>query len=79
RGRGVDLAVIELPPEDRTTPGPGHGGELAYRLWHLEREVLRNRLAALGVAVVQWREGRTIQELLEEVRTFRRRSTRRAG
>jgi uncharacterized protein (DUF58 family) len=79
RGRGVDLAVIEVAPEEQTVAGPGEAGQLAARLWHLQRDVLRARFADLGVAVVPWREGRPTQELLEEVGRFRRRGTRRAG
>ncbi|MCA1845459.1 MAG: hypothetical protein LC792_20155, partial [Actinobacteria bacterium] len=75
---GVDLAVIEVPPEEYIAPTSGESGQLAYRLWQLQRDVLRARFTDLGVAVVQWREGRPVQELLEEVRAFRRRGTRRA-
>jgi hypothetical protein len=45
--------------------------KLAYRLWVLEREVVRSRLEGLGIAVARW--GQTdLESALEEVRTFRR-------
>ena len=45
---------------------------LAYRLWLLEREVLRSRLARLGIAVARWGDDVELDGRLEEVRTFRR-------
>jgi uncharacterized protein (DUF58 family) len=79
RGRGVELAVIEVTAGEDAVPGRGEAAQLARRLWRLQREVLRSRFAELGVPVVLWQEGRAVQELVEEVRAFRRRSARRAG
>lgn len=52
RGRDRDVAVLEVrepPPEvgDRV-------GDLAERLWRLERDATADRLRAVGVAVVTW-------------------------
>ena len=45
--------------------------KLAYRLWLLEREVLRVGLVALGIGVATWGEAE-LETVLEEVRTYRR-------
>ena len=55
-GRGparprYDVAVVEVDPVPLVEPGPTEVERLAYRLWLLEREVLRARLARLGIAV----------------------------
>ena len=55
--------------------GPAAGGEwgdLAQRLWALERETLRHRYQRLGAAVVEWTEATTLQQVLLEVEACRR-------
>jgi uncharacterized protein (DUF58 family) len=72
RGRGVDLVVLEIPPE-RFIPGAETDTErLARRIWALKRDVLRHRLERLGVPVGVWRDDVTIEEVFGEVRAFRR-------
>lgn len=71
RGRRFDVAVIEVDPVPLVDPGRTEAEKLAYRLWLLEREVLRARLAALGIGIATW--GVTdLDTVLEEVRTYRR-------
>ncbi|HMI99886.1 MAG TPA: DUF58 domain-containing protein [Gaiellaceae bacterium] len=72
RGRGFDLAVIELSPFPFVDEGETETERLAYRLWRLRREALRSRYAALGVPIVEWREGVPMEAVVEEVRAFRR-------
>jgi uncharacterized protein (DUF58 family) len=72
RARGFDLAVIEISPVPYAAPGKRRLDELAWRLWLLRREALRSRYLRLGVPVVEWREGVSLQAALEEVRRFRR-------
>jgi uncharacterized protein (DUF58 family) len=72
RARGFDLAVIEISPVPYAAPGGRKLDELAWRLWLLRREALRSRYLRLGVPVVEWREGVSLQAALEEVRRFRR-------
>ena len=72
RARGFDLAVIEISPVPFAAPGGRKLDELAWRLWLLRREALRSRYLRLGVPVVEWREGVSLQAALEEVRRFRR-------
>jgi hypothetical protein len=45
--------------------------ELSYRLWVLEREVLRAGLEGLGIGIARWGD-LDLETALEEVRTFRR-------
>jgi uncharacterized protein (DUF58 family) len=75
RARGFDLDVIELSPLAFVEPGPSDAERLAYRLWRLQREALRAQLQAVGVAVVEWREGDPLARPIEEVTAFRRNAT----
>lgn len=72
RTRGRDLTVIEVSPLPRAPPGPTPADALAHRLWQLQREVLRGRLEAVGVAVARWNEGDGLAPALEGVNSFRR-------
>jgi uncharacterized protein (DUF58 family) len=74
RARGYDVSVVEVDPEPLVEPGRTEPDRLAHRLWLLEREVLRTRLARLGIAVARWNDDIELQVALEGVRTFRRRS-----
>jgi uncharacterized protein (DUF58 family) len=76
RGRGVDLAVIEVAPEAYLADPTDAITETARRLWHLRRELLRDRLRRLGVAVATWLPGTPLDAALEEVRAFRRNARR---
>jgi uncharacterized protein (DUF58 family) len=78
-GRGVDLAVVEVPLHEMYGPEEGEAGQLAYRLWYLERSSQRARLSRLGVPVVEWHEGLPLAAVMEEVGAFRRRGRQRAG
>ncbi|MEP6909145.1 MAG: DUF58 domain-containing protein [Actinomycetota bacterium] len=72
RGRGFDLAVIELSPFPFIGEGANEIERLAYRLWRLRREALRSRYASLGVPIVEWNEGVPLEAIVEEVTAFRR-------
>jgi uncharacterized protein (DUF58 family) len=72
RGRGFDLAIIEVSPLAFVDPLPGPGGELAFRLWRLWRGALRYRYERLGIPVVEWHDQQPLIGALEEVRSFRR-------
>jgi uncharacterized protein (DUF58 family) len=72
RGRGFDLAVVEVSPVPFLGPLHGTEADLARRLWLLRRETLRYRFQRRGVPVVEWREGTPLGGALEEVRAFRR-------
>lgn len=72
RGRGFDLVVVEVDPVGFVEAGRGEVAGLAYRLWLLEREVLRSRLERLGVGVARWGDDVSLEAALEGVRTYRR-------
>ena len=72
RGRGFDLAVVEVSPLPFVPAGKGERAQLAHRIWLLEREVARARFERAGVAVGTWDAQRSLVGALEEVRAFRR-------
>src|SRR5262249_28118489 len=55
--RGYALVVIETPPVPSVDPAKTEVEQLAFRLWQLRRDSLRERLRRGGVAVTEWREG----------------------
>jgi uncharacterized protein (DUF58 family) len=73
RARGFDLAVVDVSPVPYVDTGPNEVEQLAYRLWQLQREVIRARYEGVGVSIVEWREGTPLVAALEEVIAFRRR------
>ena len=72
RARGFDLAIVDVSPFSAARPLPTEGGALAFRVWRLWRDTLHDRYRALGVPVVDWRDGVDIVAALEEVRSYRR-------
>ncbi|MHB8296831.1 MAG: DUF58 domain-containing protein [Acidimicrobiales bacterium] len=85
-GRGRDLVVIEialhemLPAAGPVGAGgagaavPASIGSVARALWRLQRSAERDRLRALGVPVVEWQPGSSLQGVLGEVSSWRRSS-----
>jgi uncharacterized protein (DUF58 family) len=72
RARGYDLAVIDVSPVPFVARPASGLDAMAYDIWILRRDALRHRLQRAGVAVVEWREERPLQSIMEEVREFRR-------
>jgi uncharacterized protein (DUF58 family) len=72
RGRGFDLAVIELRPEGYMADPPDAFAASARRLWQLQRAQLRDRLQRIGVPIAAWAVGEPLDAVMEEVRAFRR-------
>jgi uncharacterized protein (DUF58 family) len=72
RARGYDVAVLEIDPVGVVERGPSEAEQIAYRLWLLDRETLRQRLARLGIPVARWDDDKPLEMAVEEVRTFRR-------
>jgi uncharacterized protein (DUF58 family) len=72
RGRGADVAVVEIAPESFVRVRRGEQAELAYRIWMLRRAAVRSRFRRLGVPVARWRLGDPLEAVLEEVSSFRR-------
>lgn len=72
RGRGADVAAVELAPEPFIRPREGEHAELAHRIWKLRRAATVSRFRRLGVPVVQWTYGDPLEPVLGEVSSFRR-------
>ena len=70
RGRRFDLAVVELPPLSYL-PVDDEG---VRRLVSLERDLLRSRLRARGIAVVEWAEKQSLEVTVRAMEEFRRRA-----
>ncbi len=67
RRRRLDIRVIEVSPS-RWTPEPRSAMDrLAWRLWEMQRQARRDRFAAVGVPVVQWREGVDMELVLAQL------------
>lgn len=72
RGRGIDLAVIDVSPVPFTQRPAGGLDAIAHDVWTLRRSALRHRLQRSGVSVAEWRLDTQLQSVLEEVQAFRR-------
>ncbi len=73
RGRGFDVAVVEIPPLPyltlaRTRLQP------AARLIRLERDLLRNHLHVRGIPVVEWEHDAPLEAAIRAMEEFRRRA-----
>jgi hypothetical protein len=74
RGRGLDVAVIELPVEPHLGAPATEVALLARRMWRLERETVRARLLQAGVGVAEWAESEPLEAVVAEVDAWRRRA-----
>jgi len=72
RARAVDLAVIDVSPLPFVSPPAGELGDLALRMWRLQREHTRSQYRATGVPVIEWRHGEHVDEVLAQIREVRR-------
>lgn len=76
RGRGFDVAVVEIPAE-LFVPSPSTDEErLARRIWELQREGTRHRFLRHGIAIAPWDPADPFQHALAEVEAFRRKASR---
>ena len=55
RRSGIDVSVIALDVDPALPPATGQARVLGRRIWSMERDRLRDRLAGEGVPVVVWR------------------------
>ena len=67
RRRGIDVVVVEVSPLPFAPAMPGVNGEVAHRLWQLQRALVRDRFAELGVPVVVWDPRRALAVTIEEI------------
>jgi hypothetical protein len=67
RARGYDLALIEVDPLRFTEHARATYSEEAWRLWLLERELIRNRFLHAGVPVSRWSVDAPLAAVVEEL------------
>ncbi len=72
RARGFDVAVVEISPLPYVQPGRSRAARLAFRLWKLRREALRDEYLAAGVGGRGVAGRRAARRALGEVTAFRR-------
>lgn len=72
RARGVDLAVVDVSPLPFVSRPRGELGDLAWRMWRLQREQVRSQYRSMGVPVVEWRSDRPVDEVLAQIQEVRR-------
>ena len=68
----TDASLYQIDPIGVVQPESSEAERLAFRLWLLQREILRSRLLRLGIAVSRWSADAPLEVAVEEVRTFRR-------
>jgi len=71
RGRGFDLAIVEIRPEVFVAEPTDAFEATARRLWQLQRELLRDRFRRIGVPVAPWSPDEPLDAALAEMRAFR--------
>jgi len=77
RNRGIDLAIVEVAPEGSVARPGDTEDDLGRRLWAMQRQVVKDRYQRLGVAVIEWREDRSVEAAVAEMQAFRRHGHRR--
>ncbi len=76
RGRGFDLAILELEPDEYLPPaGPGTE-DVARRIWQLDRDRIRHRFERQGVVVTPWARNDALPVAITRAGAFRRRLLR---
>jgi uncharacterized protein (DUF58 family) len=72
RGRGFDVAIVEVSPLPFLEPPRTEDDRVAYRLWLLKRQGMRDELWRAGMPVTEWTEEQPLVAALQEVERFRR-------
>ncbi len=70
--RGVDVAVIALDVSSLLRPPRDRPRAAARRIWEMERDMMMDRLREQGVAVGSWSPSHPLDQVLEEVESWRR-------
>lgn len=71
RARGYDLALIEVDPLRFAEHARASHGEQAWRVWLLERELIRNQFLRAGVPVSRWNGDAPLAAAVEELASTR--------
>jgi len=67
RARGYDVALIEVDPLRFAERERASHGEQAWRVWLLERELIRSRFLRAGVPVSRWNGDEPLAAAVEEL------------
>jgi uncharacterized protein (DUF58 family) len=73
RASGFHLAVLTLPAAAYVHMTAGETGELAYRLWLLQRDARKWHYQRLGVPVAEWRREQPLEAAIAELHAFQSR------
>jgi len=71
RARGYDLALIEVDPRSFAEPARTMYGEEAWRVWLLERELIRHRFLRAGIPVSRWSTDAPLAAAVEDLASKR--------
>ena len=71
RARGYDLALIEVDPLRFAEHARASHGEQAWRVWLLERELIRNQFLRAGVPVSRWNGDGPLAAAVEDLASTR--------
>jgi uncharacterized protein (DUF58 family) len=71
RARGYDLALIEVDPLRFAEQAGAIYSEQAWRVWLLERELIRNQFLRAGVPVSRWNGDAPLAAAVEELASTR--------
>ena len=77
--QGARLVVVEVAADSMAVAEPSPDGEIAYAMWRLELEELRERLRDRGIPVVSWQVGAPLAPVVEEVSALLRYARHRTG
>ncbi len=75
-GRGLDIAVVEIPAELFLDEAETDTDAVARRIWELQRDTVRRRFSRHGVPIAMWDPEEPFERALMEVEQFRRHVTR---
>ncbi|MEX1126304.1 MAG: DUF58 domain-containing protein [Acidimicrobiia bacterium] len=79
RRSGIDVSVIEMDVEPALSPPGDEARSLGRRIWSLERERLRDRLASEGIPITIWRSGEPADVPIARLEQWRTSWRRRLG
>lgn len=77
--RGARLAVVEVVAPTLAVAGPRATDKLAFAMWQLAQDLVRERLRDRGIPVVSWTPDEPLAAVIEEVSSFQRYARHRAG
>jgi uncharacterized protein (DUF58 family) len=79
RHSGIDVSVIEMDVEPVLGPPSNEARSLGRRVWMMERERLRDRLASEGIPITVWRWGEPADVPIARLEQWRTSWRRRLG